>query len=113
MQICRDSKALKALVTHHPNEQLRQLIARRLQDLADYSDYELGELINVLVIEPSDTLTDVEVELGFLLRDRLVDVYEQHPQWIELTYIISDDGFGWVVYVPVGHPITQTLPPQN
>ena len=51
--------------------------------------------------------------LGFLLGDRLPELVEYHTAWVELTYIISDDGFGWVVYVPADHPFIETLPPQN
>jgi hypothetical protein len=41
------------------------------------------------------------------------NLVEYHTSWVELTYIISHDGFGWGVYVPVDHPFIETLPPQN
>jgi hypothetical protein len=37
-----------------------------------------------------------------------VDSIEAHPGWLELTYVVSDDGFGYVVYVP----ITPDIDPQ-
>ena len=109
MQMYRDSESIRRVSTEEPDNQLRGLIARRILDLADYSDYELENLLNIMTIEPSDAIAD----LGFLLGDRLLELVEYHTAWVELTYIISDDGFGWVVYVPADHPFIETLPPQN
>lgn len=100
MQIYRDTDFLQAAVILDKKTQLERLIAKRLQDLAGYEDYELAELIHILVIEPSDALTDVDAELGFSLVDRPWDVVESHPGLYEITVIVSDDGFGWVIYVP-------------
>ena len=97
MRMYRDSESIRRVSTEEPDKQLRELIARRILDLADYSDYELENLLNIITIEPSDAIAD----LGFLLGDRLPELVEYHTAWVELTYIISDDGFGWVVYVPV------------
>ena len=109
MQEYRDSEFIRRVSTEEPDKQLRELIARRVLDLADYSDYELENLLNIIAIEPSDAIADP----GFLLGDRLPELLEYHTAWVELAYIISDDGFGWVVYVPVDHPFIETLPPQN
>ena len=109
MQMYLDSESIRRVSTEEPDKQLRELIARKILDLADYSDYELDNLLNIITIEPSDAIAD----LGFLLGDRLPELVEYHTAWVELTYIISDDGFGWVVYVPVDHPFIETLPPQN
>ena len=109
MRMYRDSESIRRVSTEKPDNQLRGLIARRILDLADYSDYELESLVNIITIEPSDAIAD----LGFLLGDRLPELVDYHTFWVELTYIISDDGFGWVVYVPVDHPFIETLPPQN
>ena len=109
MRMYRDSESIRRVSNEEPDNQLRGLIARRILDLADYSDYELESLVNIITIEPSDAIAD----LGFLLGDRLPELVDYHTFWVELTYIISDDGFGWVVYVPVDHPFIETLPPQN
>jgi len=76
-----------------------KLLALRIEGLSDYEE-SLSELIHILVIEPSDALTDVDAELGFSLSDRPWDVVESHPGWYEITVVVSDDGFGWVIYVP-------------
>ena len=109
MLMYRDCESIRRVSTEEPDNRLRELIARRILDLADYSDYELENVLKIITIEPSDAIAD----LGFLLGDRLPELVEYHTSWVELTYIISDDGFGWVVYVPVDHPFIETLRPQN
>jgi hypothetical protein len=99
MHIYRDTAALKAAVTSETDTQLQGLIAQRLLDLADYEE-SLSELIHILVIQPSDALTHVDAELGFSLADRPWDVIESHSGWYEITIVVSDDGFGWVIYIP-------------
>lgn len=100
MHIYRDTASLQEAVTNEADRQLREHIVKRLEDLSDYEDYAPSNLIHFLVIEPSDALTDVDVELGFSLSDRPWDVVESHPSWYEITVVLSDDGFGWVIYVP-------------
>ena len=80
--------------------ELQELIGKKLNDLDGYEDYGLNELVNFIVVEPSDALTDVDAELGFSLSDRPWDVVESYPNWYEVTVVVSDDGFGWVIYVP-------------
>ena len=109
MRMYRDSESIRRVSTEELDNQLRELIARKILDLADYSEYELEDLLNIITIEPSDAIAD----LGFLLGDRLPELVEYHTAWVEVTYIISDDGFGWVVYIPVDHPFIEILPPQN
>lgn len=80
--------------------ELAELLDRLMGELNEYGGLDLSELVHILVIEPSDALTDVDVELGFSLLDRPWDVVESHPGWYEITVVVSDDGFGWVIYVP-------------
>ena len=89
---------------HHPDPTLRNLIAQRIEELTDYTK-DLADLLHILTLEPSDTLTSVDAELGFSLEERPLDVIESHPGWYELTVVLSDDGFGVVLYVPM-HPAT-------
>lgn len=99
MNFYRDTISLQASVAFESDTQLQGLIAQRLLDLADYEE-SLSEFIHILVIEPSDALTDVDAELGFSMSDRPWDLVESHPGWYEITVVLRDDGFGWVIYVP-------------
>jgi len=95
MQVMRDSTSIT-------DPTLIPLIVRLIEDLNDQG-CELEEMVRVVVIDPGDALTTIDTELGFELLDRPLDVIEMHGDWFELTYVLSDDGFGVVVYVPV-HP---------
>ncbi|WP_137916815.1 hypothetical protein [Hydrogenophaga sp. 2FB] len=97
MQVMRDSASIRGSVT---DPTLAPLIARLIDDLSDY-DCDLSQMVHIVVIDPGDALMTIDAELGFQLLDRPLDVIEAHPGWFELTYVLSDDGFGVVVYVPV------------
>jgi hypothetical protein len=98
MYVLRDSASIQGAVTALPA--VASFIARRLEDLAEYDDYELSELLNIVVVEPQDSLDQVSAALGFDAADRTAEVIEAHPGWYELTYLLGDDGFGVVLYVP-------------
>ena len=78
MRMYRDSESIRRVSTEEPDNQLRGLIARRILDLADDSDYELESLLNIITIEPSDAIAD----LGFLFGDRLPELVEYHTAWV-------------------------------
>jgi hypothetical protein len=98
MYVLRDSASIQGAVTALPA--VASFIARRLEDLAEYDDYQLSELLNIVVVEPQDSLDQVSAALGFEAADRTAEVIESHPGWYELTYLLGDDGFGVVLYVP-------------
>jgi hypothetical protein len=99
MQVMRDSASIRGPVG---DPTLAPLIVRLVEDLDDY-DCDLSAMVRVVVVEPGDALSTIDAELGFPLVERPLDSIEVHPGWFELTYVLSDDGFGVVVYVPV-HP---------
>lgn len=80
--------------------ELGELIGLRIEELAEYEVNDLSSFIKILVLETSDALTTVDAELGFSLLGRHCDVAESHRDWFELTLVLSDDGFGVVIYVP-------------
>lgn len=88
-----------ATVLAHPD--LQPLISTRIDELAEFGVDSIHELVNIIVIEPEDTIQAIDEELGFDVLDRSTDVIECHPNWYELTYVLGDDGFGIVLYVPL------------
>lgn len=92
---------------------LQRLLAERVEQLISDGDDDVGEFAHFLVVRPGDTPSDVETELGFSILENLVDGarygssdftpswewIKQHEGWFELVYVLSDDGFGWVVFV--------------
>ena len=59
----------------HPDSNLRNLISRRIDEHTDYTG-DLAELIHIFILEPSDTLTMVDVQLGLSLGELPIDVIE-------------------------------------
>lgn len=106
MQTLRTHASIHQTSQHHPDPTLRKLLSRRIEELTEYTE-DLAELIHINILEPSDTLTSVDVQLGFSLWDRPIDVIESHPGWYELTIVLADSGFGNVLYIPK-HPNTDS-----
>lgn len=104
MHPLRTNASIHHAALQYPDPNLRNLLSRRIEELTDYTD-DLAELLHIYILEPSDTLTTVDVQLGFSLGERPIDVIESHLGWYELTIVLSDDGFGVVLYVPK-HPDT-------
>ena len=117
--ICiRNDKEMDAALTSPIDPELKLLLRRRRMQLAGYDGYALEDLAHFVVIEPSDRLVDVEAALGFTPVVNFVDGQvlghpdftpswesaERHSGWIELVFILSDDGFGHVMLIP-DHPV--------
>lgn len=107
MHVYRDTAAIHDAHAKALGSDLGELLDRLVEELNEYGGLDLSELVHILEIEPSDALIDVDAELGFSLLDRPFDVVESHPGWYEITVVVSDDGFGWVIYVPM-HASTDT-----
>jgi hypothetical protein len=98
MNVLRDSASIRDAVTNFP--EVAPFLATRLEELAEYDDYELDQLVNVFIVEARDSLAEVDAALGFDLERRAADAIDSHPGWYEFTYVLGDDGFGVVLYVP-------------
>ena len=100
MRAYRDTFAMMDAVTIEKDLQLQELISKQIENLNEYEE-PLSELIHILVIEPGDALAEVDAQLGFSLSTRPWDLVDPHSDWYEITIVVSDDGFGWVVYIPI------------
>ena len=116
MGILKTSESIQSAATHHPDAELRHLLAARIESLSDLLDeFPLSELMHVIVMETGDTAQSLEIALslpslnyeaghGLDLSDPAFvpswEICEAHAQWYEITFVLSSDGFGVVVYVP-------------
>lgn len=107
MHVYRDTASIHDAHTKALGSELGELLGRRIEELVEYEDHDLSELVHILVIEPSDAPMQIDAQLGFSLSARPPDVVESHANWYEMTIVVSDDGFGWLVFVPK-HPDTDT-----
>ena len=95
MEILKGSAAVEQYLQTTPDPELQSLLAERVQALSEYDDYELCELAHFYVIETAE-------ELKALNLPPIYEIREDHTDWTELVYVISDDGFGLEVFVRKG-----------
>lgn len=89
----------------------RLLLLRRDQLLADTGgDYELGDLVQFIVVEPGDTVAAVEAVANYpLITNPAFEWVASHGGWYEAVTILSDDGFGIALFVPDHEAIDPTV----
>ncbi|MBB3909727.1 hypothetical protein [Sphingomonas desiccabilis] len=108
-----DSTAAMASALDQPlDEHLMMLLTTRRDQLNGSDD--LGETARFLVVEPRDSLAEVEAAIGFPLVTDIADgiclddpdtvpswEWAEHHEggWIELAFIFSDDGAADVLLV--------------
>jgi hypothetical protein len=90
MQIFASSLAIAQACETLPNQTLRKLFQERYDQLKS-DDYEIHELVHFWVVETVEDL---------LLLPQTPECKEEHPGWIEIVYVLLDDGFGLEVFVP-------------
>lgn len=105
MHIIRTFGQLAKLADGPPNAELAAILKSWLDRLQAYEGYDLPDLAIICIIGSMEDLAAMEVETGHQLREgdgslRRSDIATQHQQWIELVFILSDDGFGVVLLVP-------------
>lgn len=106
MHMIRTAEALSRLAQTHEDDTLRQLLAAQAENLAEY---DLEEIATLLVVEPQDTCAALDQALGWSLLTgdhftHYVELLRREGTYFELTFILSDDGYGLVLYVPEAGP---------
>lgn len=106
------------------DDDLKALLRHRRDQLLDgFDDYDLGELTHFTVATASDTAASIEAALGFDPTVNLVDGsrlgdpdftpswewIERHAGWVEIAFVLTDDGFGHVLLIPDDADIDPTL----
>lgn len=95
---------LRDAIETHPARDILSAHAARLEE---FEDQPLSELCEVIIVEPADTLTDLERKFGRALYPPPWEYVELSDGWYEFVLILSDDGFGYVLLVedrPDGNP---------
>lgn len=115
MQITRDTDSIHALIRSTNDTELLTLMAAHIERLQEYEGVQLEQLIRLIVFEQGDALVDLDRALGFPVMTNRFDgshfgdpdfqpcweVIERHTHWFEWVYVLSDDGAGVVVFMPV------------
>jgi hypothetical protein len=100
MHCFRDAPSLHQFLHTCPHPELLQLIEAHLKALADFDDVPLGELAHFFILDREDSTHALASALGRNLEDIPIETCLSHSQWFELIIIVSDDGFGHVVFIP-------------
>lgn len=100
MYMIRTAEALSRLLHKPPDENVRHILERMKATFAEFGD----EIVDILILEPSDRLTDVEQAYGqrLVAEGRFtfpVELIQQHTGWIEVVWVISDNGQGLVLLI--------------
>jgi hypothetical protein len=93
MPVLKNAAAIEQYLQTTPDTELRRLIADRVQALSNYED--ISEIAHFYVVETAE-------ELKTLNLPSIYEIREDHKDWTELVYVISDDGFGLEVFVRKG-----------
>ena len=114
MQILCDSQSIQKAVQSTNDPELTRLMTAHMERLSDYEDFDLGQLVNFIVMGRGDTVIELEAALGFSVMTNRSngchygdadflpswEVIEVHRYWYEVVYVLGDDGFGIVIFVP-------------
>ena len=90
MQIFESSHAIEQACETLPDQTLKKLFQERYQQLKS-DDYEIHELVHFWVVESAEDLLKLPLT---------PECKEEHPGWIELVFVLLDDGVGLEVFVP-------------
>lgn len=100
MHCFRDAPSLQQFLSSCPSPELHQLIRDQLEPLADFDDVPLGDLVTIVILEAGDSASTLNLPLGRKLTESPIESCFSHSEWFELIIVVSDDGFGYVVYIP-------------
>lgn len=95
-----NSAEMAAVLSTVTDATLKRILTDCVEQLSEYEGYDLGELAHFLIVQPGDALDVIEAALGFSPITNLAEVITDHGSWFEAVFILSDDGFGWVLLVP-------------
>lgn len=102
MKSLRSSADLARVLNEPLDTNLREVLTLRRDQWLEDEDLDLSDLVHVIIVEPGDTLSDVESEGGLSLLDPGFEFVALHEGYLEAVVVTSQDGFG-VAYFVLDH----------
>ncbi|QNE05995.1 hypothetical protein [Croceicoccus marinus] len=107
MHYIRTAEAMARVLNSQLEPQLYTILTEHKERLAAYYDFPFEGLAEFLIVERVDTLAETENTYGRRLVENdtfvmPVELAFRHTNWIEVIFILSDDGFGLVLLVETG-----------
>ena len=114
MIVIRTAEAFAHALDSPLDPELKHCLQDHWDRLAEWQDYELSELAIFVVVQAGDTLEQAQAIIGqTLVQDGsfslLPELIDRRGGWIEVTFILSDDGFGLVLQVADSHGADECL----
>jgi hypothetical protein len=94
MIMIRTAEDFARLLSAPPHPSLQPILQMHAERLADY---DLEDVAEVVIVQVGDTIDAIEHLCPFASP---VELIAEHDHYFELTWILSDDGFGMVLFVP-------------
>jgi hypothetical protein len=109
-----DGAAMQRALSGQLDPELQSILLTRLALLAEFADWDLGELAHFYIVEVGDNIEAIERELGFSPMVNFVDG-ARYPDpsftpswehlvargiWYDFVFALSDSGFGIILLVP-------------
>ena len=119
MQVLRGLTAIGRV----SDPEVRGLIELRIRELSEFSEDVFADLVFFVVVEPGDSIGDVDSALGFPILNNRFDgtrfgdpgftpsweVLEEFAGFYELVYVLGDDGHGVTVLVAKADGVSAEL----
>lgn len=99
MKVFSNTKAIRYAHTQYRGFEIGVLIGQCLNELSVYEEPDLSEMVKIIVFEPGDCIQQLEGEMNFPFLQKCCDLAVEHQTCYELTYVISDSGYGLLLYV--------------
>lgn len=112
MHIIRTAEDLARALDSPLDPELLTILRDHADRLAGYADFAFEELAIILVIQAGERLTEahpVSVGAGGREFSHLPESVRFHARWIEVVFVLSDDGFGLILLVEQGENVDPDL----
>ena len=118
MIVIRTAEELARALDSPLDPEIKQVLQTQRDMLSEYEGYSLEELAEFVIVQPGDTLAEVEAASDMQLVDPEggqptfaigAEWVEQHGTFVTVCFILSDDGFGVLLFVPTGQVIDPVL----
>lgn len=106
MLIIRTAEELAHALATPLDEVVKERLAAHRDYLLDYPDFTFEELGLFAVVEQGDQLADLNTAGSVRLVDKGAFCFEpetvmRYGDWLEVIFVLSDDGFGLVLFMPL------------
>jgi DNA integrity scanning protein DisA with diadenylate cyclase activity len=96
MTILKNTAAIEQYIKTTGDLELQSLLTDRVQALSEFEELtDISEIAHFYVVETAEELKTLDLP-------PIYEIREDHTDWTELVYVLSDDGFGLQVYVRKG-----------